>query len=184
MLVLLLIQWRKVLERLGCLLSWGRNWARWRWVPCECCVWRQPETGTRGFSFGAGCPLAGPVYCRCWRCAGSSFSGRPHRWQMPSCPAVALWNGCPAKARHAGWYLQSIVCLRLPSPTLWSDALCFLQCFSRKGEWSLCDPCADYTKVGSCGRGSSGKVWCSFHQGYIKSLLIFWTVWFLIFFFY
>lgn len=31
-------------------------------MPCECCVWRQSEIGTRGCYFRAGHPLAGLVF--------------------------------------------------------------------------------------------------------------------------
>lgn len=48
-LVLLLVQWRKVLKRLGCLLNQGENSARGFWILCECGVWRPSEMETRGF---------------------------------------------------------------------------------------------------------------------------------------
>lgn len=135
MLVLLLIQWRKVLKGLGCLLNQGENSARGFWILCEFGVWRQSEIETQGFYFRAGHPLAGPVCCLCWGCAGSSFLGRAHRMlcQRELCSLVL-------GTIHSG----------LPSP-----APCSVQmlCASVQGRWLLCGPCAASVEVGCCGWG-------------------------------
>lgn len=135
MLVLLLIQWRKVLKGLGCLLNQGENSARGFWILCEFGVWRQSEIEARGFYFRAGHPLAGPVCCLCWGCAGSSFLGRARRMlcQRELCLLVL-------GTIHSG----------LPSP-----APCSVQmlCASVQGQWLLCGPCAASVEVGRCGWG-------------------------------
>lgn len=130
-LVLLLVQWRKVLKRLGCLLNQGENSARGFWILCECAVWRPSEIETRGF-FRAGHPLAGPVCCVCWGCEGSSFLGRARR--MPC-------------QRELCSLLLGIIHSEVPSPApCWVQMLC-------AGSGLLCGPCTASVEIGSCGWG-------------------------------
>lgn len=67
MLVLLPVQWRKALERLGCLLNQEGNSAGGSWMLCECSVWSNVKLRLEVSAAG----LASP--------GSSSFLGRAHR---------------------------------------------------------------------------------------------------------
>lgn len=107
MLVLLPVQWRKVLERLGCSLNQEDNSAGGSWMLCECSVWSNVKLRLEVSAAG----LASP--------GSSSFLGRAHRALPRRAPCA---RGRAAASLPAGFrcFLQAPGCSVLLVLLLWN----------------------------------------------------------------
>lgn len=106
-------------------------------MPCQWGFWKQSETGTRGFCFGPGHPLAGQVYCVCrqlflWE--STQVTDASHL-PLLCCRGMLPCRKVLCQRQLCLLVLHSIFCLRLPSPMLCSDSDAL--CFSQKGRWLL-----------------------------------------------
>lgn len=66
MLVLLPVQWRKALERLGCLLDQEDNSAGGSWMPWECSVWSNLRLRLEVSAAGLASPGSSSLLCEQW----------------------------------------------------------------------------------------------------------------------